>query len=51
MKSFVEGHGGRVRVASEVGRGTTFTAVLPLVPPTRGVQVAPPMMPEMPDRF
>ncbi len=51
VKSFVEGHGGQVRVSSEIGRGSRFTAMLPLVPPTRGVQVAPPMMPEMPDRF
>jgi signal transduction histidine kinase len=29
VKAFVEMHGGRVRVASEVGKGSTFTIVLP----------------------
>ena len=33
VKSFVEGHGGSVRVSSEVGRGARFTAVLPMRPP------------------
>ncbi len=32
VKSFVEGHGGLVRVASEVGRGSRFTLVLPITP-------------------
>jgi signal transduction histidine kinase len=29
-KRIIEGHGGRVEVASTVGEGTTFTVVLPL---------------------
>jgi signal transduction histidine kinase len=32
VKAFVEMHGGRVEVASEVGRGSTFTIRLPAVP-------------------
>ena len=34
VKAFIEMHGGQVQVTSDVGRGTTFTIVLPpLVPP------------------
>jgi two-component system, NarL family, sensor histidine kinase BarA len=52
VKSFVEGHGGVVRVSSEVGRGSRFTAILPAEPPTQQVQVSPPMMPaQEDDRF
>ncbi len=44
VKSFVEGHGGVVRVASEMGKGSRFTIVLPLVPSTQPqVQIAPPI--------
>jgi signal transduction histidine kinase len=51
VKSFVEGHGGVIKVSSEMGRGSKFSVVLPMVPPTpRTVQVSPPAMPE-PDRF
>ena len=35
VRSFVEAHGGMVRVSSETGRGSRFTAVLPVTPPTR----------------
>jgi len=44
VKSFVEGHGGQVRVSSEMGRGSRFTAILPVVPPSpQTVQIAPPV--------
>ena len=52
VKSFVEGHGGLVRVSSEVGRGSRFTVVLPTQPPAnKTVQVAPPIAELVPDRF
>jgi len=52
VKSFVEGHGGMVRVSSEPGHGSRFVAVLPVTPPTpRAVQVAPPALAPEPDRF
>jgi signal transduction histidine kinase len=53
VKSFVEGHGGKVLVESRLGQGTRFTLVLPVTPPMapQGIQVAPPMLPEVPDRF
>jgi signal transduction histidine kinase len=51
VKSFVEGHGGVIKVSSEIGRGSKFSVVLPIVPPSpKSVQVSPPAMPE-PDRF
>ena len=34
VKSFVEAHGGAVRVRSSQGQGSIFTIVLPLAPPT-----------------
>jgi two-component system, NarL family, sensor histidine kinase BarA len=52
VKSFVEGHGGVVRVASELGQGARFTAVLPVRPPmpSQGpVLITPPA--SEPDRF
>jgi signal transduction histidine kinase len=33
VKSFIEAHGGEVRVGSRVGEGSTFTVVLPVNPP------------------
>lgn len=44
VKSFVEGHGGLVRLASEVGHGSRFTLILPVVPSLQPqVQIAPPV--------
>ncbi len=44
VKSFVEGHGGVVRVASEMGHGSRFTLILPVVPSLQPqVQITPPV--------
>jgi signal transduction histidine kinase len=53
VKSFVEAHGGLVRVSSEVGRGSRFLLVIPAEPPAHQAAVAPPMLPmeEAGDRF
>jgi two-component system sensor histidine kinase BarA len=53
VKSFVEGHGGMVRVASEHGRGARFTVILPATPPQpRTAHIAPPVVTEaVADRF
>jgi signal transduction histidine kinase len=52
VKNFVSGHGGLVRVSSEVGRGSRFTVVLPLQPPQpRTVHLTPPLAETLPDRF
>ncbi len=52
VKSFVEGHGGQVRVSSEMGRGSRFAAILPTVPSTQpSIQIAPPVTSEPVDRF
>lgn len=51
VKSFVEGHGGVIRVSSQLGRGSKFTVVMPMVPPApKSAHVPPPALPE-PDRF
>ncbi len=55
VKSFVEGHGGVVRVASEMGQGSRFTIILPVTPSQQQqIQISPPVtMAEAPtdDRF
>jgi two-component system, NarL family, sensor histidine kinase BarA len=54
VKSFVEGHGGVVRVASEMGHGSRFTLVLPVTPSKQQqVLIAPPVTSVGPadDRF
>jgi signal transduction histidine kinase len=53
VKSFVEGHGGLVRVTSELNHGSRFIAILPVMPPTSTMQVAPPQLPQVEesDRF
>ena len=38
VRHVAETHGGKVSVASELGRGTTFTVVLPSVPPAARMQ-------------
>ena len=45
VKSFVEGHGGVVKVVSAPGQGARFIAVLPEKPATPQVQIAPPVQP------
>ncbi|MBL8950621.1 MAG: PocR ligand-binding domain-containing protein [Myxococcaceae bacterium] len=45
VKSFVEGHGGVVRVTSEMGKGSRFSAILPLQPPQPSAYVPPPLAP------
>jgi len=45
VKSFVEGHGGVVRVSSETGHGARFTVILPATPPQpKTAQIAPPVV-------
>jgi two-component system, NarL family, sensor histidine kinase BarA len=54
VKSFVEGHGGLVRVTSELNKGSRFVAILPVIPPTQMANVSPPQLPmveEQGDRF
>ena len=52
VRSFVTGHGGQVRVSSEMGRGSRFTVVMPLQPPTpKMAQTLPPISETVPDRF
>lgn len=54
VKSFVEGHGGVVRVASELGHGSRFTLVLPVLPSAQQhALITPPVaaLPALDDRF
>jgi two-component system, NarL family, sensor histidine kinase BarA len=52
VRSFVTGHGGQVRVSSEMGRGSRFTVVMPLQPPQpRTAHTLPPTSETVPDRF
>jgi signal transduction histidine kinase len=37
VKSYVEAHGGEVSVKSEMGKGSTFTLILPIEPPGTGL--------------
>src|SRR3954470_8309307 len=39
VKSYVEAHGGEVSVKSEMGRGATFTLILPIEPPGSGLEM------------
>jgi signal transduction histidine kinase len=40
VRSFVEMHGGTIRVESEAGKGTTFVVEIPVTPPPRGSKPA-----------
>ena len=54
VKSYVEGHGGVVRVQSELGQGSRFEVVLPVSPPPPRAVIAPPLSEAPPapvDRF
>ena len=54
VKSYVEGHGGQVRVQSELGQGSRFEVVLPVQPPPPRAVIAPPLSEPAPppvDRF
>ncbi len=41
VKSYVEAHGGEVSVKSELGKGSTFTLILPIEPPGIGLGMPP----------
>jgi two-component system, NarL family, sensor histidine kinase BarA len=54
VKSYVEGHGGVVRVQSVLGQGSTFEVVLPVAPPPPRAVIQPPLADgggPVPDRF
>jgi signal transduction histidine kinase len=41
VKSYVEAHGGEVSVRSELGKGSTFTLMVPIEPPSAGLEPNP----------
>jgi signal transduction histidine kinase len=52
VRSYVEGHGGRVGVTSQAGKGSCFSVVLPMLPAAATQsQVTPPGLDPTPDRF
>jgi signal transduction histidine kinase len=52
VRSYVEGHGGKVGVTSQAGKGSCFTVLLPMLPAAATQsQVIPPGLDPTPDRF
>ncbi len=39
VKSYIEAHGGEVAVRSELGKGSTFTLIVPVEPPGMGLEM------------
>jgi signal transduction histidine kinase len=39
VKSYIEAHGGEVAVRSELGKGSTFTLIVPVEPPGLGLEM------------
>ena len=39
VRSYVEAHGGEVFVKSELGKGSTFTLIVPIEPPGSGLEM------------
>jgi signal transduction histidine kinase len=39
VRSYVEAHGGEVSVRSELGKGATFTLIVPVEPPGSGLEM------------
>jgi hypothetical protein len=54
VKSYVEGHGGKVRVQSDLGQGSRFEVIVPVSPPPPRAVISPPLSESPPppaDRF